>query len=419
MRKDQLLPMTHYTQMRRVIFLFVLASLLSFNHAAKDFTLQGMITCANIAPETMSKNNITSTQTAVHPESDSELPAKSVATTCTDKKVLGFSRLRHLFAWTRQKKVGKRVTKPTIAFSNKLNEKLEEARRMFLDRMAAVSFTLINQENDASMNNGTLFEIDGDDDDITPQSDLCLPNRSIYVVTTAALPWRTGTSINPLLRAAYLARRAKVNSNNRMLLDEQFSEDLRSTNSTSQQQTVTLVIPWLELEEDRLELYGSDKKIADVKEQEQYIRDWLRSEAKMEDIADSETGLRIIFYPARYHSGLKSIFAMGDICAVLRNHTDGDRLQDAVCILEEPEHLNWYRAPGEGWTKVFNFVVGIVHTNYIEYAGTQFHGLWTVSGTLIISVRRIPILIINYVSDMLPGSGNSSNVVSYDKSLLP
>ena len=47
------------------------------------------------------------------------------------------------------------------------------------------------------------------------------------------------------------------------------------------------------------------------------------------------------------------------------------------CILEEPEHLNWYRAPGEGWTTKFDYVIGIVHTNYKEYASGHYSGLWT------------------------------------------
>eukprot|EP00984_Skeletonema_dohrnii_P012904 scaffold5274_cov116-Skeletonema_dohrnii-CCMP3373.AAC.3 len=224
-----------------------------------------------------------------------------------------------------------------------MNEKLEEARRTFLDRMAAVSFSLINQERDAMVvNNDTFFQLDGDDEDITPQSDLSLPNRSIFVVTTAALPWRTGTAVNPLLRAAYLSRKMKeINNKNNNQTNATTSEqqivtlmkEINSNNqtnaTTSEQQMVTLVIPWLELEEDRLELYGNNHNFTTSQEQEDYIRDWLRG-ANMNEEADPVNGLRILFYPARYHSGLKSIFAMGDICATLRNQTEGSQTEGSL-----------------------------------------------------------------------------------------
>ena len=56
-----------------------------------------------------------------------------------------------------------------------------------------------------------------------------------------------------------------------------------------------------------------------------------------------------------------SIFALGDITEII---PESER---DVVILEEPEHLTWYHM-GNDWTKVFNFVVGVVHTNYINYA---------------------------------------------------
>mmetsp|Transcript_17241 Transcript_17241/g.31238 ORF Transcript_17241/g.31238 Transcript_17241/m.31238 type:complete len:585 (-) Transcript_17241:850-2604(-) len=345
--------------------------------------------------------SLASMNNTTYPNKESEtIRIMPAPTTSTDKKKARFFLFRIFRRRMKQpgrqggEKVQKRVKKHTVAFTNKMNEKLEEARRMFLDRMAAVSFELIDQEHDATTKNDTFFHLDGDDDAITPQSDLCLPNRSIYVVTTAALPWRTGTAVNPLLRAAYLSRRAKE-INNQKIVDEYISEEeIDGSNATDLdrapiRQMVTLVIPWLELEEDRLEIYGPDRMFSSNQEQEKYIREWLRNDAHMVDAADSESGLRIIFYPARYHSGLNSIFAMGDIISVLRNQTDGDDLADAVCILEEPEHLNWYRAPGTGWTKVFNYVVGIVHTNYIEYAGTQFHGLWTAPAIQVMSSAMI------------------------------
>ena len=52
---------------------------------------------------------------------------------------------------------------------------------------------------------------------------------------------------------------------------------------------------------------------------------------------------------------------MGDITRLIPDD-DAD-----VCILEEPEHLNWFRASGVNWRKKFAHVVGIIHTNYVYY----------------------------------------------------
>jgi len=77
------------------------------------------------------------------------------------------------------------------------------------------------------------------------------------------------------------------------------------------------------------------------------------------------------FYPARYSKELGSIFALGDICNLIPD-ADAD-----CCILEEPEHLNWMRPMDNGvplWTEKFNYVVGIIHTNYKAYAQAHVSG---------------------------------------------
>ena len=80
-------------------------------------------------------------------------------------------------------------------------------------------------------------------------SSLRAPNRSIAVVTTAALPWRTGTSVNPMLRAAHLAARDKTHK-------------------------VLLVVPWLPPEEQPA-LYPPGIVFATREEQAAYIREGL------------------------------------------------------------------------------------------------------------------------------------------------
>jgi len=229
-------------------------------------------------------------------------------------------------------------------------------RRLILNKIAILSRELLKSESPTLTVDAEHVD---DGDEITAQSDLSLPNRKICIVTTAALPWMTGTSVNPLLRAAYMVRMTnEINAHNTR------KEELPEC-------WVTLLIPWLELPSDREILYGTSYNFTTSADQELYIRSWLTDQ----DLGDVAQTLNIQFYPARYHSGLCSIFAMGDMIQQCLPE-GGD-----VCILEEPEHLNWYRAPTNQtdgyWTRKFNYVVGVVHTNYKKYAAEHYSGLWT------------------------------------------
>lgn len=251
--------------------------------------------------------------------------------------------------------------------SNNNNERLsliDRKRLLFLDRIALISSSWMKREVDAAVHFDSNQQ--SDLDSITPESDLARPGRYFHIVTTAALPWFTGTAVNPLLRAAYLHRRTvELNHANHLSTGNGTLAGTNTTTTTPASDTddtpgryVTLVIPWLELEQDQQELYG--RVFANPAEQEHYIRQWLIEQAQMPDVADERGGLRIVFYPARYHSGLRSIFAMGDMLKVVEDANTGPM---DVCVLEEPEHVNWFRAPGDGWTYKYTYVVGIMHTS--------------------------------------------------------
>jgi len=77
-----------------------------------------------------------------------------------------------------------------------------------------------------------------------------------------------------------------------------------------------------------------------------------------------------MFWDGIYHEALGSIFPIVDICALVPSD------EADVAILEEPEHLNWFRAPDPsltdekdilGWAHKFRHVIGIIHTNYEAY----------------------------------------------------
>eukprot|EP00429_Kryptoperidinium_foliaceum_P007035 CAMPEP_0176007814 /NCGR_PEP_ID=MMETSP0120_2-20121206/3426_1 /TAXON_ID=160619 /ORGANISM="Kryptoperidinium foliaceum, Strain CCMP 1326" /LENGTH=688 /DNA_ID=CAMNT_0017340585 /DNA_START=181 /DNA_END=2244 /DNA_ORIENTATION=+ len=178
-----------------------------------------------------------------------------------------------------------------------------------------------------------------DGEPVLPHTDIADKSKRVWIVTTAALPWMTGTAVNPLLRAAYM-----------------------TTGRTEAGGSVTLMLPWLEREQDRDSVYGKERDFDTQEEQEAFIRRWLSDKAKLPDASKE---LNIEWYTAWQNKAENSLYSMGDITALI-SADDVD-----IMILEEPEHLNWYRAPGEHWTDKFKHVVGIVHTNYFVYASDQ------------------------------------------------
>ncbi|KAL6575083.1 Digalactosyldiacylglycerol synthase 1, chloroplastic [Orobanche minor] len=164
--------------------------------------------------------------------------------------------------------------------------------------------------------------------------DLTDKKRHVAIVTTASLPWMTGTAVNPLFRAAYLANSAKQN--------------------------VTLLVPWLCRSDQEL-VYPNNLTFSSPEEQESYIRSWL------EERIGFNADFKISFYPGKFSKARRSIIPAGDTSQFISSK-DAD-----IAILEEPEHLNWYHH-GKRWTDKFNHVVGIVHTNYLEYIKREKNG---------------------------------------------
>lgn len=261
---------------------------------------------------------------------------------------------------------------------------------------------------------------------LRPESSLRQPGRTVAVVTTAALPWRTGTSVNPLLRCAHLAAETTCK--------------------------VLLVVPWLEPEEQAL-VFPPGQVFQTREEHAEFILKEARERSCL------PCDFRVLFYsgalllllccccflpfvffllfsffragsaaargrwglgvcapsavlwgvfkhttqPAtttaqhtttntttqhntfrtktnkqtnkrtgKYYPLLGSILPVGDITASVP-----PELAD-VAILEEPEHLNWCQHASR-WTDKFRHVVGVMHTNYLAYIANEAPGSATIN----------------------------------------
>lgn len=128
-------------------------------------------------------------------------------------------------------------------------------------------------------------------EEILPHTDIGDKSKNVWIVTTAALPWMTGTGVNPLLRAAYMTQGRKEAGGK-----------------------VTLMLPWLELEKDRDEIYGKERDFNTPEQQESWIKNWLSEKAELKEASES---LNIAWYTGRHETQENSIYSMGDIIAMI------------------------------------------------------------------------------------------------------
>lgn len=192
--------------------------------------------------------------------------------------------------------------------------------------------------------------------------------QHIAIYTTASLPWMTGTAVNPLFRACYIAKDGE--------------------------RKVTLVIPWLSPKDQGL-VYPDNIKFISPLEHEAYVRKWLEERTRFISRFD------IKFYPGRFSLDKRSILPVGDITEIIPDE------EADIAVLEEPEHLTWYHH-GKRWKTKFRLVIGVLHTNYLEYVRREKNAaqafLLKHINSWVISIYCHKVIRLSAATQDLPGS---------------
>lgn len=123
---------------------------------------------------------------------------------------------------------------------------------------------------------------------------------------------------------------------------------------------MTLVIPWLS-KKDQDTVYPKGKRFSTPEEQETFVRSWV------EERTGFPSNFNIRWYPGRFAAEKQSILPVGDLTSWIPDH------EADVAVLEEPEHLTWYHH-GRRFNDKFAHVVGVMHTNYIDYVRREEDG---------------------------------------------
>ena len=218
----------------------------------------------------------------------------------------------------------------------------------------------------------------------------------------------TGTAVNPLLRAAYLAADA---SSAAASSSSPPSSPSSAGKAAGAPREVTLFVPWLPRRDQDAVFPPGGARFDTPAQQEAWVRKWARERTGLP--CDFKLG----FYAGRYAAEKGSILPVGDItecvdkldgrvpekqkrrrlwrketeaaaapadaAAAAAAAADAAGAEDGgagrrgtiadVAVLEEPEHLTWYHH-GARWADKFEHVVGVVHTNYLDYAAREEGG---------------------------------------------